>query len=328
MRQKKDKQTDPITQAAIETTEMEKTIEDQQALAVIEEHKSLIAPYTDGLPYNKDRVIVMAKQCITDSMESVVKAGKYLIWLQHEEDDLTFKHILNEHFPEVSRPTAYNFMRIAKTVAEHPKLQNHAKHYTKVIALLENLFDDDIGALESGEKIAGITLDEIDTTPRSQLVVQLKAHKAELNEQKKASERVQKLLHNSVDKAERELKKYKVLLAEMDLPENEATFIKNCEALRLSFDGYLLLLDPEHIADLEFNREEGIRPSARVRATYISLLQYMKMEINHACSLAEDYFGDARMCPEDSWFNSPEFKEKYGDRMAAGVGDLTGSKNN
>jgi len=152
--------------------------EEKKRAAALEEHEKLVAPYTDGLPYNRDRVIEAAKSRIFSSFLSAVECGKYLIWLQAEEGSPAFGLTLEKHFPEISRATAFNFMRLAKISVEHPKMKMLAeKNRSKAIALLEILNEGDIEALEEGGIIAGITLEEVDKIPARQLKEKLRLYK-------------------------------------------------------------------------------------------------------------------------------------------------------
>jgi hypothetical protein len=170
----------------------EKAIEDQGALvelhetdkqrsahlAALEEHEKLIAPYTDGLPYDRDRIISAAKDKLFSSFTNAVECGKYLIWLQAGEGVQTFGLILNEHFSNLSRATAFNFMRLAKISVEHPKMALLADNQrSKALALLEILNEGEIEELENGGIIAGLTLDDVDKIPARQLKEKLRSYK-------------------------------------------------------------------------------------------------------------------------------------------------------
>jgi hypothetical protein len=147
-------------------------------MAALDEHAKLIEPYTDGLPYNRDRVIAAARDRLVSSFTSAVECGKYLIWLQAEEGVQALGLILENNFKEISRSTAFSFIRLAKIAVEHPKMQMLAeKQRSKAIALLEMLSNNDVEALESGGIVAGMTLEEVDKIPWRQLKEKLRLYK-------------------------------------------------------------------------------------------------------------------------------------------------------
>lgn len=163
----------------IEKESLEREIEDKkERLARAQAHHKAVEPYTDGLPYSKDRVIAAAKDKLYDSLMSTIECGKYLIWLQAEEGVQALALILNEHFSMISRRTAFNYMRLAKISVEHPKMQMLAeKQRSKAIALLEILNNEDIEALETGELVAGIKLDDVEKIPWRELKDKLRSYR-------------------------------------------------------------------------------------------------------------------------------------------------------
>ncbi len=158
--------------------EQERIAEEEHAVVrQSDARKKLIEPYTDGLPYNRDRIIGEAKKHLYQSFTSAIECGRYLIWLQEEEGVQTLGLILNQHFAHVSRATAFNFMRLARVSVEHPKLQHLAeKQRSKAIALLEILDEKDLQEYEETDSIAGMTLDEVEKMPARQLKDELRAY--------------------------------------------------------------------------------------------------------------------------------------------------------
>jgi hypothetical protein len=82
------------------------------------------------------------------------------------------------------------------------------------------------------------------------------------------------------------------------LPEEEG-FLTKVEGLRLGFDGYLLKLDPERMEELSKHNDPA--PTPRMRAAYLSALDYMKKQILIAFEVATELHGNAIMCPEAAW---------------------------
>ncbi len=128
----------------------------------------------------------------------------------------------------------------------------------------------------------------------------------ELAAQKKASDRIQSDLHKRINKLEKDDARRKGVLADRDLSADEATFMKEMEALRLAFDGLLINADPGNIEALALDRD----PSPRIRAAMVSTAYYMRMQILKYYDVVEQTYGDAIMNPEQSPFAAPGFMLK------------------
>jgi hypothetical protein len=158
-----------------------------------------------------------------------------------------------------------------------------------------------------GEKIPCIPerADEIGAV-LDRLREELKAQNEELAAQKKASDRIQSDLHKRINKLEKDDARRKGVLADRDLSADEATFMKEMEALRLAFDGLLINADPGNIEALALDRD----PSPRIRAAMVSTAYYMRMQILKYYDVVEQTYGDAIMNPEQSPFAAPGFMLK------------------
>jgi hypothetical protein len=128
----------------------------------------------------------------------------------------------------------------------------------------------------------------------------------ELAAQKKASDRIQSDLHKRINKLEKDDARRKGVLADRDLSADEATFMKEMEALRLAFDGLLINADPGNIEALALDRD----PSPRIRAAMVSTAYYMRMQILKYYDVVEQTYGDAIMNPEQPPFAAPGFMLK------------------
>jgi hypothetical protein len=125
-------------------------------------------------------------------------------------------------------------------------------------------------------------------TAKKEKALEVKAKDRVLNDKEKA---IQKL-HKTLEKLEGQAK-------EKNLTPEEDGFLKKIEGLRLGFDGYMLQLDPERMEELSKHNDPS--PTPRMRAAYLSALDYMKKQILIAFEAATEMYGNAIMCPEAAW---------------------------
>lgn len=125
-------------------------------------------------------------------------------------------------------------------------------------------------------------------TAKKEKALEVKAKDRVLNDKEKA---IQKL-HKTLEKLEGQAR-------EKNLTPEEDGFLKKIEGLRLGFDGYMLQLDPERMEELSKHNDPA--PTPRMRAAYLSSLDYMKKQILIAFEVATELYGNAIMCPEAAW---------------------------
>jgi len=147
-----------------------------------------------------------------------------------------------------------------------------------------------------------------------QLREDLQKKQDELAAQKKAAERIQSDLHKRINKLEKDAERRKGVLADRDLSDEEAGFIKEMAALRLAFDGLLINANPDNFEELALDRD----PSPRIRAAMVSTAYYMRMQILKYYDVVEQTYGDAIMNPEQSPFAGSGFSLVEGDKAPTG----------
>lgn len=125
-------------------------------------------------------------------------------------------------------------------------------------------------------------------TAKKEKALEVKAKDRVLNDKEKA---IQKL-HKTLEKLEGQAR-------EKNLTPEEDGFLKKVDFLRTAFDGYLLQLDPERMEELSKHNDPP--PTPRMRAAYLSALDYMKKQILVAFEVATEMYGNAVMCPEAAW---------------------------
>ena len=115
----------------------------------------------------------------------------------------------------------------------------------------------------------------------------------------KAKERVLRDKEKLIEKLTKNLETLEGKAREKNLTPEEKGFLTKVEGLRLGFDGYLLKLDPERMEELSKHNDPA--PTPRMRAAYLSALDYMKKQILIAFEVATELHGNAIMCPEAAW---------------------------
>lgn len=249
--------------------------------------QKLLKPYTDGLPYNRDRVIAAAKQDLSEATDKIISVGKRLIWVQAEESvqpvAQSFDQILVSHFPELSRRSAYNFMRLAKCSVDDPYFYESVKHKSKQIALLEALPDEEIQELASGGIVAGITLDEVDRTPKRDLMDKLRKYQRD-------KDRGQMQLREAEDKIKDLEGKIKDLQNPKLFDSKEDELISVINDLGMRFE--VMLVDIK--SRIPYEKTE--LPQSALRKLYYLLLYIQKETLDERLRLA-DYYDAAEEIP-------------------------------
>jgi hypothetical protein len=135
------------------------------------ENRALI-PFSDNLPYDKNRVIQEAKFCLQVEIAARFEVGKRLLLLREHEGVTTLLQILEENFAGMNRMTAWRYMLFAKKAADLPKFQAWADgrgNWCKALALLEACDEEDLAEFEEGGDILGLKTDEIERLSVKQL---------------------------------------------------------------------------------------------------------------------------------------------------------------
>lgn len=153
------------------------------------ENRALI-PFSDNLPYDRNRVIQETKMCLAFEIMCRFEVGKRLLLLREHEGVPTLAHILEENFSGLSRRNAYRYMLFAKKAADLPKFQAWADgrgNFSKALALMEACEEEDLAALEEGGDILGLKLDEIERMSVKQLQNALRREREKREEEIKCA---------------------------------------------------------------------------------------------------------------------------------------------
>lgn len=138
------------------------------------------------------------------------------------------------------------------------------------------------------------------------------SYQAQIEEQKatlRTKDKLIKAKEDVIHKQEKSLRKFEKDAEAKGLTLEEDGFLQKMENMKTHFDGfYMLNVDPARIE--EMNTGNGINPTPRMIAAYITTLQYMKMQINAAFDTAVDAYGDPEMLPEEAWHPGAAAKVK------------------
>lgn len=132
----------------------------------------VIKDFMGGLSYAPDRVIERGQDGFDEGVRGFFKGGIALFILSENEDVQTFGQILNQYFPGISRAGAYNYIKIARGMAEHAAFQsitNERGGHCKLLTLMESCSDVELMELDTSGEVMGYTLDEIDKMSVRQL---------------------------------------------------------------------------------------------------------------------------------------------------------------
>lgn len=124
-----------------------------------------LTPFSDNLPYDRNRLIQETKICLVMDIQLRHEIGRRLILLRENEGGQTFGHILDEHFPGLSRSAAKNyikFSRIAQTLPKFQAFANGRDNWSKALTIMESVSEGDLEDFEADGSVLGIPVDELD----------------------------------------------------------------------------------------------------------------------------------------------------------------------
>lgn len=106
-----------------------------------------LAPFSDNLPYDRERVIQYGKFQLEQAFISMYEVGKCLLLLFEHESWHTYANILEEHFGGMAPRTSRQYMRFARFAGQFPRFRTifeRPKMAYKGFALLEGLEDPEV----------------------------------------------------------------------------------------------------------------------------------------------------------------------------------------
>jgi predicted phage tail protein len=189
------------------------------------------AQYGDNLPYSYDRVLNECAFFMEQSAKAAIELGRRLILLKEMEGHGRFVAALEQL--GISRSAGHRVMQAALKIANVPTsghLIQAARSQSKVFELMI-LDTDDLQALDEGQTVAGITLDDVDRMSVRELRAALRANREDL----KAKDAVLSNKNKKLDEMEGKLDTVSRKLAEKDRqkqlekpdPEREGQALRN-----------------------------------------------------------------------------------------------------
>jgi hypothetical protein len=251
-----------------------------------------------GLPYDRDRVVNEIRFYMNQTAHGIIETGKRFLALRAKEPHGKFIPLVEDELG-VDYRTAARFMAIARKFANvtrvtHLVFQDLKKGIGKLYALLE-IPDEELREFEETGELRGLTMDEIDALPVKEVRDRLRGRNKQveqgilaLTERDKKIETLEEEIHT---------------LRWPKRADHEEKFILRMEALKKSFDGWMLQMEPDGVRELQ--RDANPQPNDRMKAAYVSALQYMKMQMLAAWDGAIEKFGDPVTMPEEVIWHQP-----------------------
>lgn len=118
----------------------------------------------------------------------------------------------------------------------------------------------------------------------------------------RAKDKVLKDKQTLIERQAKELAKLEDAAFKAGMTPLEEAFIKRMENLRVSFDGYMLKVDPERC---ELGKADA-ENTPRMVAAYLTTLDYMRKQLLAAYETAQDMYGSLTMSPEEAVWTQPE----------------------
>ncbi len=145
-----------------------------------------LAPFSDNLPYDRERVIQYGKFQLEQGFISFYELGKCLLLLHEHEDGPTLARILEEHFGGMPTRTAKYYMRFARFAGQFPRFRaifERPRMLHKGLALLEGLQDPEAEAMLQGLEDTGLWGDLTEDDILAKGVRELQRENKKLREQ-------------------------------------------------------------------------------------------------------------------------------------------------
>lgn len=177
--------------------------------------------FGDGLPYNRDRLIGVARTALQDSAAQLFAAGRALIWLKEMEPQGEFYRVLDE----VGIPDrgARKLMQAVAKYSQGPRTKLADLGRTKLLELIAE-DDETLDALADGGTVAGLTRDDIAAMSARELRDALRAAREKADQDRAAHDRILEGKNKKIDELDRALH---------DRSVNEATDWQRSAALTL-----------------------------------------------------------------------------------------------
>ncbi len=168
-----------------------------QTLNIIE------ADYGDDAPFELEKSIQKTQIHLATSATSMLLAGRELVRIKEHTQHGDFQNVVEKRLM-MNPNTARRFMSAAIKFSGMKQITNAVKGQTTLLELI-TLDDDDLKALDDGATVAGLTLDEIDRMPTSELRTKLREYKEELKKNTESTDKILARKNKKIDELTKQL---------------------------------------------------------------------------------------------------------------------------
>lgn len=266
--------------------------------------------YSDGQTYSRDRAFEKVVFFLKHEIASKYEVGKVLLLIKEmegirrggdrksaqekskcDERTLIFEALLTRYIPSLSPRRAYEYILFAqKATPKFREWVEGGKNWKKALALLDIVDAEGIKALESGDPVSGMTLDDVDKMTFTELKANLR----------KARQKIARGEEQNAKKTE------EVARLQKNFKPTEEQFHIMLEGCKMHFDRLLSDIEPEAMWEklgntTEVREGKKEKPTVRMKAHYLEVIGYLKKCILAANGGAEEMFGTPDMFPENVW---------------------------
>lgn len=166
------------------------------------------ATYGDDTPFETEKSIQKTQIHLATGATSMLLAGREMVRIKEHTPHGEFQDILKNRLG-INPNTARTYMNAAIRFSGMKQITSVVQGRSALLELL-TLDDGDISALDDGGTVAGLTLDEIDRMPTSELRAQLRKHKEDLKAAADAHERQLSRKDQKINELDKQLDDRKV----------------------------------------------------------------------------------------------------------------------
>jgi hypothetical protein len=220
-----------------------------------EHSQQIMVAYGDNLPYDRTRIVGEARFYAGQSAEAMLEFGKRLVILKEHEPHGDFLHILDSQIGMAPR-TAQHIMQAA---IKYSSPKTKALSHLSKSKLFELMTEDDeqLAELADGGTVAGMTLDDIEKMPVSELRKALRKAREDVED----TQRVIADKNKKIDSQAKQINRIKKMPAD-ELAAQLRTEITSLQSsiehdLRVNFlNGLMELLNQDDASHLDFVKSQ------------------------------------------------------------------------
>ena len=159
--------------------------------------------YGDGAPYEQEKSIQKTQILYASGATSLLLAGRELVRIKEHTPHGEFQAILKNRLG-INPNTARIHMQAAIRFSGMKQITSAAKSQSTLLELL-TLDDGDLTALNEGESVAGLTLDDIERMSVSELRKELREHKEQIRKDTETNDKMMARKNKKIDELTKQL---------------------------------------------------------------------------------------------------------------------------